>query len=153
MSLAGYQEFNFSYNGRSRTIFCHGSGPGVIIMHEIPGITPEVMHFGQRVAAAGFTAVLPWMFGVPGRPLASGYVLSQLARVCISREFYCLAKRRSSPITDWLRGLCRQVYDWCGGPGVGAVGMCLTGGFALSLMVDEVVMASVLSQPSLPLPV
>ncbi|MGH9760765.1 MAG: hypothetical protein ACREDR_18110 [Blastocatellia bacterium] len=71
---------------------------------------------------------------------------------CISSEFYCLAERKSSPITDWLRALARQVHKECGGPGVGAIGMCLTGGFALSMMVDETIMAPVLSQPSCPFP-
>src|SRR6185295_2524318 len=34
----------------------------------------------------------------------------------------------------------------------GAVGMCFTGGFALGMMVDERMLAPVLSQPSLPAP-
>ena len=122
-------------------------------MQEIPGITPQVARFAARVADEGFTSVLPVMFGEPGRRLSRGYVLGQIARACVSREFSLLARRRSSPITDWLRALCRQVHAECGGPGVGAIGMCLTGNFALSLMVDESVMAPVLSQPSLPFPV
>jgi len=93
------------------------------------------------------------MFGRPGRKFSIPYVMGEMAWACISREFHVLASGRSSPITDWLRALCRHVHGECGGPGVGAVGMCLTGNFALSLMVDEVVMAPVLSQPSLPFPV
>jgi dienelactone hydrolase len=81
------------------------------------------------------------------------YVLGEMARACVSREFSVLARNESSPITDWLRALCRQAHAECGGPGVGAIGMCLTGNFALALMVDEAVMAPVLSQPSLPFPV
>ena len=109
--------------------------------------------FGRRVADEGFTAVLPHLFGTPGKSLSATYALGQMARACISREFLVLAQRGSSPITNWLRALCRQVHGECGGPGVGAVGMCLTGNFALSLMLDEAVMAPVLSQPSLPFPV
>jgi dienelactone hydrolase len=90
------------------------------------------------------------MFGTPGRPFSIGYVAGQMARACISREFSVLARRASSPITDWLRALCRHAHAECRGPGVGAIGMCLTGNFALALMVDECVMAPVLSQPSLP---
>jgi dienelactone hydrolase len=78
------------------------------------------------------------------------YVVGEMARACISREFSVLAKGESSPITDWLRALARKAHAECGGPGVGAIGMCLTGNFALSLMVDDVVTAPVLSQPSLP---
>jgi dienelactone hydrolase len=93
------------------------------------------------------------MFGTPGRPFSGSYVLGQMVRACIAREFSVLAKGESSPITNWLRALCHRAHGDCGGPGVGAIGMCLTGNFALSLMVDEAVMAPVLSQPSLPFPV
>jgi dienelactone hydrolase len=121
-----------------------------VVIHEIPGITPEVARFARRVADDGFTVYLPSLFGTPGKPFSAGYVLAQMARACISREFAVLAKNESSPITDWLRALCRHAHAECGGPGVGALGMCLTGNFALALMVDPSVMAPVLSQPSLP---
>ena len=61
-----------------------------------------------------------------------------------------LATGRTSPIIDWLRALARDEHERCGGPGVGAIGMCFTGGFALGMMVDDAVVAPVLSQPSLP---
>jgi len=148
--LDGFELSSFTHDRVTRPLYRRGDGPGVVVMHEIPGITPEVADFGRRVAGAGFTAVLPEMFGTAGKPLSNGYLVGQMVRACISREFAVLAQQRSSPITDWLRALCRQVHRECGGPGVGAVGMCLTGNFALALMVDETIMAPVLSQPSLP---
>lgn len=146
-----FDEFEFSYQDKPRRVFRRGSGPGIVIMHEIPGITPEVARFAGLVAAEGFTVFMPVMFGTPGKPKSNLYILTEVARACVSKEFNTLAKRESSPITEWLRALCRYVNEQCPGRGVGAIGMCLTGGFALSLMVDEVVMAPVLSQPSLPL--
>ena len=130
-----------------------GSGPGVVVIHEIPGITPQVAAFARRVADRGMTAVLPVLFGTAGKPVSTGYVAAQFAHVCISREFAAFAKRRSSPVTVWLRALCRDVHQRCGGPGVGVIGMCATGGFALAMMADPSVIAPVLSQPSLPLPI
>ena len=153
MPLEGFEAIPFTHAGATRDVYQRGRGPGVVVIHEIPGITPEVARFGRRVADEGFTAFLPHLFGTPGKPLSSGYVLAQMARACVSREFAVLARRESSPITDWLRALCRHAHERCGGPGVGALGMCLTGNFALALMVDESVMAPVLSQPSLPFPV
>jgi dienelactone hydrolase len=153
MALAGFDERTFTYDGKTKPVYWRGEGPGVVIIHEIPGITPQVAEFGRTVAAAGFTAVLPHLFGTPNKPISMGYALGQIARACISREFTVLARKQSSPITDWLRALCRHVHQQCGGPGVGALGMCLTGNFAPALMVDESVMAPVLSQPSLPFPV
>ncbi len=140
----------FGYAGTTRTVFRRGSGPGVVVMHEVPGITPQVADFARRVAERGLTVAMPVLFGTPEKSLSPGYALGQIARACISREFAVLAKRRSSPITDWLRALCRSLHQELGGPGVGAIGMCLTGNFALSLMVDPSVAAPVLSQPSLP---
>jgi len=150
MSLDGFETFLFTHDGVTRTVYRRGHGPAVVVMHEIPGITPQVAEFARRVAEAGFTVYLPHLFGVPGKPISNGYLLGQMARACISREFSVLAKREASPITDWLRALCRAAHHACGGPGVGAVGMCLTGNFAIALMVDDSVMAPVLSQPSLP---
>lgn len=153
MSVRGFEQRTFTYDGKTKPVYWRGNGPGVVIIHEIPGITPQVAAFSRRVADAGFTAVMPHLFGTPNKPPTMGYALGQIARQCISREFYVLAKKQSSPITDWLRALCRAVHEECGGAGVGALGMCFTGGFALALMVDESVMAPVLSQPSLPFPV
>ncbi|MCA9692471.1 MAG: dienelactone hydrolase family protein, partial [Myxococcales bacterium] len=150
MQLEGFSETSFSHGGVERTVYRRGEGPGVVIMHEVPGIIPQVAAFARRVADDGFAVALPHMFGTPGKPMSPLYAAGQIARACISREFTVLARRRSSPITDWLRALCRALHAERGGPGVGALGMCLTGNFALSLMVDPSVAAPVLSQPSLP---
>ena len=152
-ALTGFTRRSVEVGGEAKDVWFGGSGPAVVVVAEIPGITPRVAAFGRRVADAGFTAVLPRLFGEPGREPTMGYAIGQIARVCISREFATFALRRTSPVTAWLRGLARQVHSECGGPGVGAVGMCLTGGFALAMMVDDVVLAPVLSQPSLPLPI
>ena len=150
MALDGFAESTFTHDGATRTVYRRGAGPGVVIMHEIPGIHPDVARFATRVADEGFTAVMPELFGETGKAVTPGYIAGQMLRACISREFHVLATKHSSPITDWLRALCRNVHAECGGRGVGAIGMCLTGNFALALMVDESVMAPVLSQPSLP---
>lgn len=148
--LDGFDSFGFTHEGVRRDVYTRGEGPGVVVMHEVPGITPDVAGFARRVADDGFTVFVPHLFGKPGQPLSVGYALGQIVHCCISREFHVLAERGSSPITHWLRALCREAHGRCGGPGVGAIGMCMTGNFALSLMVDESVMAPVLSQPSLP---
>lgn len=150
--MQGFSESTFSHASTSCTVYRRGDGPGVVVMPEIPGVTPEVKRFCERVADAGFHVVVPSLFGTPEKPLSAPYTLRSLAQVCVSREFSVLASRGSSPITSFLRALCRQVYDERGGKGVGALGMCITGNFALALMVDDHVMAPVLSQPSLPLP-
>jgi dienelactone hydrolase len=151
MPLQGFAESTFTHDGVERTIYRRGVGPGVVIIPEIPGITPAVARFGEYVAEAGFTAFIVSLFGTPGRPLAfNRYTLGVIGRACISREFAVLAANASSPITTYLRALCRHVHAELGGKGVGAIGMCFTGNFALALMVEPSVVAPVLSQPSLP---
>jgi dienelactone hydrolase len=152
VTLEGFELGTFSALGTERDVYRRGSGPAVIVIHEIPGITPLVAGFGREVADAGMTAVLPSLFGTPGKPMSLGYVAGSFTRACISREFTTLGLGKTSPIVDWLRRLAAAEHERCGGPGVGAVGMCLTGGFALGMMVDPVVVAPVLSQPSMPLP-
>jgi dienelactone hydrolase len=147
-----FSVFNFPEQGpSSRRVYYKGSGPAVIVMHELPGMIPECVDLARRIAAAGFTVYLPLLFGEPDRPFSLVRMLGFTAQLCISHEFYCFAKHESSPITNWLRDLCRKVHQDCDDRGVGVIGMCLTGGFVLSLMADESVIAPVISQPSLPL--
>lgn len=148
--LEGFTEDTFTHDGSTRRVFRHGAGPAVVVIAEVPGITPAVADFARRVAAVGCTAVLPSLFGVPGRPLSVPAALSAIVPSCVSKEFTTFATGRTSPVTVWLRALARQEHERCGGPGVGVVGMCFTGGFALAMMVDDTVLAPVLSQPSLP---
>jgi len=147
-----FTETSFTHGGVERIVLRAGSGPGVVVMHEIPGATPEVLKFATRVAEAGFTVFVPHLFGTIGKQFSVLYNVEQLARACIAREFSLFAANASSPVVDWLRALCRHVHGELGGRGVGAIGMCITGNFALALMVDPSVVAPVLSQPSLPLP-
>jgi dienelactone hydrolase len=150
MPLRRFEQTRFVHGQHDWPLYRAGQGPPVLIMHEVPGITPQVAAFAERVANAGFSVALPSLFGTPGKALSAGYAVGQLLRACISKEFHVLATRGASPITASLRALCRQLHEESGGKGVGAVGMCLTGNFALTLMVDPWVMAPVLSQPSLP---
>ncbi|EON32381.1 putative dienelactone hydrolase [Gordonia terrae C-6] len=145
--------------GTTRRVHRLGSGPAVIVIAEMPGISPKVADVGRRIAGAGATAVLPSLFGVDGRdprPENLGVVgsatnmLTTIARACITREFTILASGKTSPVASWLRALAAREHDRCGGPGVGAVGMCFTGGFALAMATDDRMLAPVLSQPSLP---
>ena len=130
-----------------------GTGPGVIVIHEIPGLTPAVIGFAEEVVAAGFTVVLPHLFGTPERGEDPLHTASALRQVCVRREFTKLATRETTPVAGWLRSLARELHSELGGPGVGALGMCFTGGFALAMMVDEAIAAPVLCQPSVPFPV
>lgn len=138
------------HGGVSHDTYRRGVGPGVVLIHEIPGMTPAVIGFADEVVDHGFTVVMPHLFGTPGAGESAATMAKALGQVCVSREFTLLATGRPSPVTRWLRALAASLHAELGGPGVGALGMCLTGGFALAMMVDDAVAAPVLAQPSLP---
>lgn len=157
VELDGFERTTFAHDGKTRTVYRAGSGPGVVVIAEMPGITPEVIRFARRVVDLGCSVALPHLFGVPGRdPFRSGMrsavpdLLTSIVPACVSREFTVLATGRTSPIMGWLRAYGRRLHEECGGPGIGVVGMCFTGGFALGMIADAPVLAPVLSQPSVP---
>ena len=150
--LTGWTGAPFTAAGQTHDVRTRGSGPGVVLLPEIPGITPEVLGLGDHLVAAGFTVAIPSLFGQPGRPVSAGYALPTFARACITREFQAFARGADRPVAEYVRALARDLHQRAGGPGVGVIGMCFTGGFALASAVDPAVLAPVASQPSLPLP-
>lgn len=149
--LSDFENRSLTFLDKTREVYVAGSGPGVIVMSEMPGITQLVANFARMVRDAGFTVWMPHMFGEAGRPPSGFYTLGSMAKACISREFHAFSANKSSPIVDWLRALAKHAHEKSGGKGVGAIGMCFTGNFALNLMLEPSVLAPVLSQPSLPL--
>lgn len=148
--LAGWDEGLHRADGREFATYRRGSGPGVIVMHESPGLTPEVVAFADEVVARGFTVVLPHFFGSAHEPPGRFEVVSLLVRICLRREFTLLATGRTTPVAGWLRSLAHTLHEELGGVGVGAVGMCFTGGFALAMMLDPAVTAPIVAQPATP---
>jgi dienelactone hydrolase len=153
MAIGGWERGEFTASGVTHPVYRRGTGPGVVVISEIPGITDDVVAFSEEVVALGLTVVMPHLFGnVPSSdsPVAA---MRSLRQACVNREFNKLRLQETSPIAEWLRALARELHAELGGPGVGALGMCFTGGFALAMMVDDAVAAPVLAQPSLPFPV
>jgi dienelactone hydrolase len=148
--LEDFERRDFTLLGKTRLVYVSGTGPAVIVMTEVPCISPEVARFARWVREAGFTVYMPHLFGEDGAVPTRRAVAAVLPRLCISAEFRAFARNASSPITQWLRALAAKAHAECGGPGVGAIGMCFTGNFALSMMLEKSVIAPVMSQPSLP---
>lgn len=150
-SLSDFAERSVTLDGVNKTVYVAGSGPGVIVMAEMPGISPHVARFSRWVRDAGFTVYMPSLFGRDGAHPTVDEGAATFRAACVSAEFRAFAGNESSPVTQWLRSLARLAHEECGGPGVGAIGMCFTGNFALTMTLDSSVIAPVLCQPSLPL--
>ncbi|MDG1786099.1 MAG: dienelactone hydrolase family protein [Ilumatobacter sp.] len=151
--LAGWTLGEFSAADITFPTYRRGVGPAVIVIHEIPGITPLVAKFANEVVGRGFTVVMPSLVGTPGQGPSQLYLAQSMLKICIANEFTTMAMKKTSPVIAWLRALARNVHADVGGPGVGAVGMCFSGGFALGMMVDDLMVAPVLAQPSMPFPI
>src|SRR3954451_5662202 len=149
--LEDFARREIALDGVSKAVYMAGTGPAVIVMTEMPGISPHVARFARWVRDAGFTVYMPSMFGRDGAVPDAEEGKAVFQRACVSAEFRAFGGNASSPVTQWLRALARLAHAECGGPGVGAIGMCFTGNFALSMMLEPAVLAPVLCQPSLPL--
>ena len=134
----------------TRSVYVAGSGPAVIVITEMPCITPYVARFARWVRDAGFTVFMPSLFGPDGEVPTMEIATVSFGLPCVRREFTAFAEGRPSPMVAWLRQLAAYAHAECGGLGVGAIGMCFTGNFALGMMLEPSVLAPVMSQPSLP---
>ncbi|MBT9455267.1 MAG: dienelactone hydrolase family protein [Burkholderiaceae bacterium] len=153
-ALEDFEARDISLGGASKVVHVAGTGPAVIVMTEMPGISPQVARFSRWVRDAGFTVYMPSLFGRDGAVPAAAEGMAIMQKACVSAEFRAFANKKgankASPVTLWLRALARLVHAECGGPGVGAIGMCFTGNFALTMMLEPSMLAPVLCQPSLP---
>ncbi|BBZ12540.1 dienelactone hydrolase family protein [Mycobacterium branderi] len=150
--LTGWTAAPFTGGGYTHDVYRKGGGPGVVLIPEIPGIHPGVLALGNHLVDNGFTVAIPSLFGEPGRAVTIGYGVSTIARACVAREFAAFATNKNRPVSQFLRALARDLNASTPGKGVGVIGQCFTGGFALAAAVDDSVLAPVLSQPSLPIP-
>ncbi|MEQ9641692.1 MAG: dienelactone hydrolase family protein [Alphaproteobacteria bacterium] len=145
--LDGYEPpTRFAHDGIEHWVYRRGQGPAVVVMHELPGLTPACLRFLDRLVEAGYRVVVPLLFGKPGRfDLPGNFV-----RICIANEINLFARHATHPLTAWLRALCRATHEETGGDGIGLIGMCLTGNFVLALVTEPGIVAPVAAQPSLP---
>jgi dienelactone hydrolase len=149
--LEDFERREITLEDAMKKVYVAGAGPAVIVMTEMPGISPHVARFARWVRDAGFSVYMPSLFGRDGAVADAEEGKAVFQHACVSAEFRAFAGNKSSPVTQWLRALARLAHGECGGPGVGAIGMCFTGNFALTMMLEPSVLAPVLSQPALPL--
>ena len=150
--LSGWSVAPFTGGGYTHDVYRKGAGPGVVLIPELPGIHPGVLGLGNHLVDNGFTVAMPSLFGEPGKPRTVGYTVATVARACVAREFAAFATNKERPVSLFLRALARDLNASTPGKGVGVIGQCFTGSFALAAAVDDSVLAPVLSQPSVPLP-
>jgi dienelactone hydrolase len=150
--LTGWAVAPFTGAGLTYDVYRKGEGPGVVLIPEMPGLHPGVLGLGNHLVDNGFTVAAPSLFGTPGAPALRPGAVPTLLKGCVTKEFAAFATNADRPIAHFLRALARDLNAHTPGKGVGVIGQCFTGGFALAAAVDDSVLAPVMSQPSLPLP-
>jgi dienelactone hydrolase len=148
-SVGRFEQFFFASGPLAHPVYYAGDpkAPPVLLLPEIAGFSPGLILFAERLIDARFRIFVPWLFG----PLGARAPLRNGIRLCVSREFAHLRAGVSSPITAWLRALTAHISKHSVGRQVGAIGMCLTGAFAIPLVIDPHVVAAVAAQPAVPL--
>ncbi|WP_415764643.1 dienelactone hydrolase family protein [Pseudomonas sp. ZB1P45] len=146
MEMTGFKSFLFSDGEYEHLVYTKGEGKPVLIMHELPGLTSYTRNFAERLIDAGFQVYLPLLFGKLEEKgsVPKGYIL------CMTKEFGCLKAGTSAPVSDWLRALVRHLGASMGNAKIGVIGMCVTGAFAIPLILETNVGAAVASQPAVP---
>lgn len=150
--LSGWVAAPFTAAGYTHDVYRKGEGPGVVLIPEMPGLHPGVLALGNHLVDNGFTVAAPSLFGTPGAPALRPSAVPVLLKGCVAKEFAALTTNADRPVAHYLRALARDLNEKTPGKGVGVIGQCFTGGFALAAAVDDSVLAPVMSQPSVPLP-
>lgn len=149
--LTGWACAPFSAAGFTHDVYRKGQGPGVVLIPEMPGAHPGVLALGNYLVDNGFTVAIPSLYGTPGAPSMRPGMVPVMVRGCVTKEFAAFATNKERPVSHYLRALARDLKEKTGGKGVGVIGQCFSGGFALAAAVDDSVLAPVLSQPSVPI--
>ena len=74
--------------------------PSILLMHEFPGISNDLVALADRLAAE-FRVVVPSVFGRDGDPAC----LDTLRQICVRREIHAFARDGVSRSVGWLRDL------------------------------------------------
>lgn len=149
LDVTGFTSMCFTDKaGAKHQVYVTGtSGPPVMLLHEITGLTTPTLETARQLADARYTVVLPLFFGEPGKRSGIG----KASAICKDDQFSCIRAERTSPHVKWLRELASCARrEWPDGKGVGVIGMCLTGAFPLAMLRAPEVVAPVLCQPTLP---
>ncbi len=124
------QNVTFPSNGRTAHGYLatpsSGSGPGVIVIQEWWGLTDHIASIADRLAAEGFVALAPDLFG--GRTTHDS---DEAGKLMMSLPVAQAAQDLAGAV-DYLLGL-----DAVTSQTVGAIGFCMGGGFVLMLAAQQ----------------
>jgi len=135
--LTGWTVAPFSAAGYTHDVYRKGEGPGVVLIPEMPGIHPGVLALGNHLVDNGFTVACPSLYGTAGAAAMRPGMVPIMLRGCVAKEFAAFATNADRPIAHYLRALARDVNEKTPGKGVGVIGECWSGGFALAAAVDD----------------
>ena len=111
--LTDFERREYTCQGATRAVYVAGQGPGVVLLSEMPGISPHLARFARWLRDAGFTVFMPSLFGEDGAVPRVEEGIKVFRRTCISAEFRALEAGGETPIVTWLRELARIAHQDC----------------------------------------
>jgi len=126
-------------------------GPGVLLLHELMGLTDDTFDLAARISEEGFTVALPHLFGPAGGKGSLAAGAAGLFDRCIRSQMSILAGSQPRKGTAWLAAAAEWLDERTDSPnGIGVIGMCATGAYAMAAVLDPKVGAVVASQAAGP---
>jgi dienelactone hydrolase len=146
-AMTDFGSFPFRTEGHTYTVYTRGEGPSVLLLHELPGLTPQCVRLARLLSDAHFKVFVPLLFGKPGvsAPRANAW------RSCFFAGYSCFSSTHPGSIARRMRALSASLHAEHPEARMGVLGMCLSGALPIYLMRDEWVAAPIVSQPALPL--
>jgi dienelactone hydrolase len=145
--MEGFDAYDFTASDLRHRVFSVGDGAPVLLLHELPGLAQPAIHMAFRLAGDGFQVHMPHLFG----ELQRYAPLRNYRALCISKEFARLRAGEDAPVVAWLKALVAEMCRRSGSERAGAIGMCVTGAFAIPLILAPNVRAAVAAQPAIPI--
>jgi dienelactone hydrolase len=137
---------SFVFNGRRVfVVSTESGGPPILLLHELPGMTPQCFYLARLLAARGYTIYMPLLVGSPGKTSTN----LNAAKVLFGGGFYG-SRDETSPIITSLRALRDEIHSRHPSQKLGVIGMCMSGNLPPAFLDRAYVKAVVMSQPALP---
>jgi carboxymethylenebutenolidase len=115
--------------------------PGVLVIHELLGLTPEMLRLARRFADEGFVALAPdFLSGLGPKPVCIARFVRGVGAARVGRPYRQLEAARA-----WL-----AARPEVAGLPIGVAGFCVGGGFALLYAAGAEVQAVAPFYPAVP---
>lgn len=133
-------------SGTYPTYVTHSPGNPMLLLHELPGLTPGALDFALTLEKKGRRVYAPLLFGGYGQQKGLG----ALPQIWATGRWNTLSGDSPGPILDDTWAMLNQIAKEQPGKSIMVAGNCLTGNLPLDLIAHPQVSTALICQPALP---